>query len=342
MSEKYGVPEEDVIAIALNCSGVNYNNIPNDRARFIATFPSGRSYFFALTVTNRPLAPFSLDGNKITLNREFIATISNIERDTCTDSYWRGGKKHLTLNSNSRSHCRGCAFCGTYNLSDQDEPLTNKGVLRKKVDSLQEELQSDFSKLQSIGIVTGCFPTEEELLKHLLKIREIFGEKGFRGEIRYIGSQLRSDNALEMMAKSGPFALYLTVETFERREQLMKKTKASLTLEKGRELLVKAKAKGIETTYLYIVGLDSLETISAKLPEYSDLITRLPLAQTYQLYTPSQITLRHPEASSLDYFLRARKLFEAFYPNLIPDATANFRSLWYSEYNGIPLPNAPI
>ncbi len=98
-----------------------------------------------------PISHFSAfehDGNNVTFNGQVIAIASHMEKDTCTDSYWRGGKKYLTLNSNSRSNCRGCAFCGTYSLEDDDKALTNSEALRRKADMLQVESGALLSELE--------------------------------------------------------------------------------------------------------------------------------------------------------------------------------------------------
>ncbi|GAB4026596.1 MAG: hypothetical protein Fur0011_2730 [Candidatus Microgenomates bacterium] len=132
LSWEWDIPEEDIVLIALNASGIKYGDIVNDRGRFVATFPSGRKYLLALTVSDKPFSAFEHNGNIVTFNGQAIATASPMVKDTCTDSYWRGGKKHLTLNSNSRSNCRGCAFCGTYSLEDDDRALTTPEALRRK------------------------------------------------------------------------------------------------------------------------------------------------------------------------------------------------------------------
>lgn len=342
LSREWHIPEEDILLIALNASGIKYGGISNDRGRFIATFPNDRKYLLALTVSDKPFSSFEHDGSNVTFNGQVIATASPMVKDTCTDSYWRGGKKHLTLNSNSRSNCRGCAFCGTYSLEDDDKALTTPEALRRKAEILQLESGKLLSELESVGIVTGCFPSEEKLVNHLMMIREAFTEFGFNGELRYIGSQLRSQEALERVIAAGPFALYLTVEAFERREQLMKRTKASLDLEAGKDLLGRAKQLGAETSFLYIAGLDSHGTMETQFPTYAPLLTRLPQIQTFQAYVPEQIKLRRPEAGSIKYFLKARKIAEAAFPHLLPIAANNFRSLWYTTYGSQALPNSEI
>lgn len=339
LSEQYDVPQEDAFLIALNCSGIRYRDIINDRGRFVATFPGGRSYLLTLTLTNRPFSPFSYKEGCVQFDDQTIAQASPIEKDACTSSYWRGNKKHLTLNSNSRSKCRGCSFCGTYSLEGDDKSLTQPDDLRRKAESLCVELGSDFSQLESVGLVTGCFPGEKRLLDHLLMIRNIFSEFGFTGEIRYIGSQLRSVEALKAITDSGPFAVYFTVETFSRREQLMKRIKASLNLVQGREVLREAKKMGAETCFLYIAGLDTHQKMWEEFPLYLPVVTRLPQIQIFQAYTPNQISIRLPEAAKLEYFLQTRKIVETIFPHLLPIASLNYRSLWYTKYGSYDLPN---
>jgi len=164
ISREWNIPKEDILLIAMNASGIKCGDTTNDRGRFIATFPSGRKYLLALTVSDKPFSAFEHDGSNVTFNGRAIAIASPMMKDTCTDSYWRGGKRHLTLNSNSRSNCRGCAFCGTYSLENDDKALTTPDALRRKAEILQLESGKSLSELESVAIVTGCFPSEESWL----------------------------------------------------------------------------------------------------------------------------------------------------------------------------------
>lgn len=332
LADKYQVPVEDILLIGLNLSGVRYGKIANDRGRFSLTMPSGRSYYLAMTTTDSPLSNFTHDGSKVSLGDEKIGEATEIEKDTCTDSYWRN-RIHLTLNSNSRSVCRGCSFCGTYNLGREDNPLTEEENLEKRACELQREVGS-FSSIDAIGVVTGCFPTEDTIVDHILLIRRVFSQVGFKGEIQYVGSQIRTETSLARLIEDGPFALYLTLEVFSRREALMKKQKSLLNLLESRRLLRAAKNMGGESSFLYIAGLDPMSVIRDKLPQFADAITRFPQLQAFQLYTPDQIVLRDHEAGSLDYYLRLRQLAEGVFPNLRPVTFHNYRGLWYSQYRG--------
>ncbi len=332
----YHLPIEDVVFLALNCSGV-YDESGLERGRFTLTCFSGNEYRFALTLSEKPLSPFRLNNGFLFLADQAIGLVTDVESDTCTDSYYRRDKRHLTLNSNSRSQCCGCRFCGTYSLERDDQLLTTSFAIRRKVVQLANARKNGFRDLDSIGVVTGCFSDEGELVDHLLMIRKEFDREGFRGEIQYIGAQLRSIEAIEKLIASGSFAYYLSVECFDRREEMMKEAKASLTLEDGARLLEQARSMGAETSFLYIVGLDSIESFKNKLPLFSNVVTRLPQFQTFQVYQPEQITVRCPEACDLDYYLRIRKVVENTFPNLRPDVGLNYRGLWYSEYAGQPI-----
>lgn len=339
LSSKYGVSEEDVLMIGLNGSGIEVEELDYDRGRFVMDPMQGRKYFTALTITSAPLSPFKYKEGDVLLGEQQVGSGGPINKDTCLESYWRANGHQLTLNSNSRSHCKGCKFCGSFRLESQDRALSTVEDFRQKALELSRENNSDLSELEAIGLVTGCFPSERDLVTHLTNLRLGFSELGFKGEIRYIGSQLRSREALERLREQGPLGLHLTVESFSRREKLMKKTKASLDLDSGREMLDIAKGMGIDTSFLYIAGLDSLDVVKNELPKYQDVLTRLPQIQVFQAYRPSQLELRVDEARTLDYFLEMRKIVESIFPSMHPDPSNNYRSLWYRTYNGQLLPN---
>lgn len=58
LSLQYDVPKSDILLIALNASGIKYQDVKNDRGRFVVTLPNGRKTFLALTITNHPLSQF--------------------------------------------------------------------------------------------------------------------------------------------------------------------------------------------------------------------------------------------------------------------------------------------
>lgn len=331
-ASKYGIPFGDVVLIGLNLSGIHYQDVENDRGRFDLTLKNGKSFRLALTVTSSKITNFSHDGEKVLLNGFELGSATEVEKDTCTDTYWRG-KNNLTLNSNMRSLCKGCNFCGTYSLTSREDSLVEEGALEKEVIRIMPE-KGSYEDVEKIGIVTGCFPSESTIVKHIKDVRRIFSKYGFNGEINYIGSQIRSKEALMELVNDGPFTLSLTLEIFSRREELMKKQKASLTLEGAKEILARARQLGAETNFLYILGLDPLDIFEKRLPEFSDLVTRLPQFQTFQLYTPDQVVYRDPEASTLDYYLAARKIAESVFPDKKPILDLNYRGLWYGKYNG--------
>jgi len=332
IAEKYGVPNDDVLLMSLNLSGVQYNNVENDRGRFWITMPNVKGYRVALTITTPEATSFVHTDGSVQIDGHEIGKASAIEKDTCTDSYWRGDN-HLTLNTNQRSLCKGCGFCGTYNLERGDHPLTDEETLQAEAGKLTAEA-GDFSHVNTIGIVTGCFMDEKLLVEHIQLVRKVFSQYGFKGEIQYVGSQIRNEKSIAQLAKDGEFSLYLTLEVFSHRDLLMKKQKNSLTLERAKSLLKYARSTGSHSSFLYIAGLDSLKTYYKELPDFAGIIDRFPQIQTYQLYSPKQIKFRHPEAFSLDYFFKMRQFTEKVLPGMSPIIHHNYRGLWYDNYLG--------
>jgi len=332
LASEFNIPRDDILLIALNLSGIQYRKIKNDRGRFSLKLPSGRSFKLATTITDSSYTNFIHNGKNVFLGDEIIGLATEVEKDNCTDSYWRN-RMHLTLNSNSRSICKGCLFCGTYNLEKQDVPLTHEENLQKRSLEFLKEVDN-FSGVDAIGMVTGCFGSEKQVVDHIKLIRRVFSRIGFKGEIQYVGSQIRSEKAIRQLVEDGPFALYLTLEVFTEREKLMKKQKSSLELDEARKILETAKDLGAQSSFLYIAGIDPFPVIERELPRFAEVVTRFPQLQTYQLYTPDQIIYRNTEAKSLEYYLKIRKLAEEVWPNLRPITFHNYRGLWFTEYRG--------
>ncbi len=335
LSDSYEIPLSDILCTDLNITGISLANPKAmQRTRFSMNLDN-ENLFFAVTVNRR--SDYKHTGDSVWFKEILLGMASDPENDTCDDTYFRKSGKVLTLNSNKKSACSGCKFCGTYNLDKAEEPLTTKPALTRKIESLLSESRKDnMSDLEAIGVVTGCFPGEEEAVEHLLMVRDAFEPFGFKGEVIYIGSQIRREESLDALVSSGPFGLYLTVECFTRREQLMNPKKASLTLERGRELLDLAKGKGINTTFLYILGLDPIESIFDEIPEYLPVVTRHPIINVMQAYVPEQEALRHPSATKIEYYLESRGLIEILFcsSSLVPRRWENYRSPWVTKYGG--------
>ena len=112
--------------------------------------------------------------NKLYLEDKEVGKITDIEKDTCTSTYFRNDNKVITFNSNSRSKCKGCAFCGTYSLSEDEEnnfkskenvqEYFKKLLINKNIKGMQE--------IENVTLCTGCFDTENDLFNHLLLLND--------------------------------------------------------------------------------------------------------------------------------------------------------------------------
>jgi len=348
LSEKFNVPLTDILLLGLNMEGAYDASTSSDRMRFRMTpdQANGRDFYFALT--NTPESRWKIKNGVMQFNGEKVGTVGISEEDTCDNTYWRRFTQingivrgtELTINSNSRSFCSGCEFCGTYNLSPEDQAekdLSTPDKVRRKLDNILIENEiEDLSHLVEVGVVTGCFPTEDMTLQHLNMLHDVLRQEyGFQGELKYVGSQIRSKEALESLASHGLTGISQTVECFTRRQQLLQ-PKKRISLDEAREILANAKTIGIKTTLLYIMGLDPLDIFEEEITKFIPHLTKMPVINTLQEYVKGQANLRTPEAREMEYYLKARKIVEnAAIPfNLKPNVWENYRGLWFIEYNG--------
>ena len=336
LTKKYKISVEDIILIVLNCLGVNAD-ILEKRIRFKLRLQNTNQLFYIAICVNNSKSPFFLWGDKLFLKDKFIGTASEIENDTCDSTYFRRNKTALTLNSNSRSQCRGCKFCGTYNLDPNDlSNLTTEDGLTKYLKSfLHQNKMKDLSNLVDVGICTGCFKDERDTLEHILMVREILKKFRFNKELKYLGSQIISEEALGILEKHAmPFSLYFTVECFTRRRKLLHPVKTNITISKIKKILCSALKRNFNTNILYILGLDSIGDVINGIRELKPYLTHFPIINVFQNYLPEQEALRIPEARQIEYYLEARKQIEKIFikSNLRPRLWENYRGLWYFRF----------
>ncbi len=335
LAEDYHVSLDNVLSIALNRYGIILKDTTENRLRFNLQFneQSSKNYF-AVCVNTYLLSPFELKDNILFLENEEIAKVSDIEKDTCTATYFRNNKKVITFNSNSRSKCAGCKFCGTYSLSEDDsyDFSQKENVINYFQNLLKANNINGMENIENVTICTGCFNNEDALIDHLLVVNSAFKDMNFSGSLNYIGSQLRDYSKIKELAKTiNNFGLYLTIEKFLDREKFMRLEKSSLTLEKAKDLLEYCSSLGLTTTFLYILGLDPLEAIEKYFIYFKDSINKFPIIQIFQDYTKEQEKYRIEDAKDIEYYLKARKILDKTYSNLDKKLWECFRSLYFTD-----------
>jgi len=344
ISISFNIPISEVVFIELNRTGVwlSKRQVPvNFRARFLCDdkFSKKPPLYFAVPVKNKTETAFSVNENdQLTLGSHVLGDVSDLEIDTCDCSYFRKNKTILNLNSNRRGNCSGCAYCvHNYPIYD-DRVLKDRQRLSGK-SSIREFLKNEIiaknkfvnlAHLDQIAIVTGIFSGEKAVVKHISDVREVASEFEFQGSIFFLGSELRSKSALAEVKKYGPFSLCYAVDCFTDRNFRLTKKKRNYSISQIIQTLSWACESGFETTFAYIVGLDPLKDIFEWVNKLQHDINRFPIVNTYQIQHPDQKKIITPEANKLDYFLKARKVFESiFLPTLLrPRNWENYRSLW--------------
>lgn len=336
LSEKYNMAKNEILMIALNRYGV-MNDTQEHRIRLTLRFNGLQNdYFFAINV-NTMVSPFTLVDDILYFDGRQVARVVEREQDTCVLSYFRRNKTELTINSNRRNNCKGCKFCSAYTLKPENDNdlMTEEKVIAHMKNVMAEKGMKDLSQVLRVTVCTGCFKDENALVEHLIMLKNALGKLGFNKRIRYIGSQLRSEEALQKIKDNiEHFSLSLTLECFERRDEMMKRVKASLDLEKIKSILSKAKEMGFSSNFLYILGLDRLETFKKNYAELKPCINRFPVVQVMQNYSSDQEDLRCEEGKTIEYYIEARKYLEDLFKDteMRPRAWENYRCLFYETF----------
>jgi hypothetical protein len=351
LSERYEIPAEDMCYMDLNRTGICLPNAEvrvSFRARFLADVKGvdgeKRRTWFALPVRTEKDSGFSAADGSLFFADKRIADIQKVELDTCDVSYQRGPHL-LNLNSRSRGNCAGCKTC-VHNYKDlydstvlkDRNPLATREQIAAFFDG-KEQGGLNISQLKQIAVVTGLFGSENAVIDHLKLIKDVASPRGFNGELMYFGCEVNSPAAIREMASIGKMALVYAVDGFTKRNQILNKRKAAISMEDAKRVLMDAKASGITTTFAYIAGIDDLASLEQGFAQLKESVSRFPVVNIYQVQTPGQIDAMDPEAKKLEYYAHARKLIEGVMGDtkLMPHPWENFRPLWYETFAGKPL-----
>jgi hypothetical protein len=333
LSQDFDIPLEDILLIGINLAGVKAE-MPDQRIRFKIKLRNLKEWFYMGICVNIGKTPFYIKKNNLYIQNEKIGKIAEVENDTCDTTYLRRNNTSINLNSNCRSGCFGCKFCGTYKQDADDK------VLLLDFKKLENKFSCTFSgkvkNILEICLCTGCFKDEEEVIQHLLMIRNWCETKKIDPRIKYIGSQITEKKNLNLIQNKIPkFSYYLTIECFNRRNFMLRNSKARVSLEKAQHLMNYSTKIGLNTTFLYILGLDSISSISRHFKKYAKSINRFPIVNLMQIYYKGQEELRHKEADQIEYYLKARKIIEKIFikSKLRPELWENYRGLWYTKFD---------
>lgn len=335
LSESSNIPLADILLISLNYHGIK-TELNHNRVRFTVKLDATPNLYY-IGVCSSDNTPFRVINSDLYFKTCIVGKIAKIENDTCDETYFRRNNTSLTINSNSRSTCRGCRFCGTSQLTKNDTATTNNKKNIKSIikNILKSNCMSDLSELKEIAVCTGCFKNEKEISNHLIELKKIASDFNFDGEIKYIGSQIRSLEVIdEIIDKVKHFSYYMTLEVFDKRKELLRWSKSDLALDQAINILEYVKGKGQNTSFLYILGVEELDNLKF-FYKLKKSLTRFPVVNIFQIYKKDQEILRPNQANSMLYYIKARKMIEQMFQdtNLRPRSWENYRGLWYEQFN---------
>jgi hypothetical protein len=341
LASTYAVPLADIQLMSLNLFGIS-STAGDGRARMEVRLDANPGIeWHVILATGIPTSPFCLEDHILTLNGQRMASIRVMEHDDARLGYLRAGGLVMTLNTNRRSTCTGCVFCPN-TLADANDPRVAQAeddVEKWFKAFLIEQQWSDLSPLKEINLSTGCFGDEVRATAHLTDLRTLLSRYGFRGRLGILSSVIRSREGMQALARSRPFALFLTLECLTQRKLLLKESKADLEPDEAIRVLARARDAGLDTGVMIVVGLDRLPVVVDWLSRAVPHLTDFPNLQIFQSHNSFMDLFRVAGGGELEFFLHARREFERVLlpTHLRPRRWQNYRPLWHCMFGSEPL-----
>jgi hypothetical protein len=344
LADKYNIPIEDVLFIALNFFGVKMD-VTYNRMRMAfhlnsvdpifsyASELNDLDYYFALAINHK--SPFHISNGILYLKNYEIGKAIGATEDFCDSHYHRRLGTSLNINPNSRTSCRGCDFCYTaYQVpNDRRRMKTEKEIHDFFISWMNSRNVPDLSHLVQVSIVTGCYETEKDLIKFLIKLYTVLQSLQFKGRIFYLGSMLVSLESIHALKKIPSFGYCVSLECFERRH-LLKASKKILTIDGAKEIMLECINANMEVNYTYILGIEPHDVFLPYMEDFLKFTTKFPTINILQLHQQHDRNLLDKTVIDLTYFLEARIKIESLFrqSKMRPLVWEDYRSLWYLKF----------
>ena len=311
-------------------------NLPKSVIK-IRVYFNYNSIIYRKPIINNPKSPYKVIDNLIYYQKDVLDVKIDNFSDDIPEPYYFRSRYILVISSTFLSPCsQGCVFCEQTQVQAEKRRYSirfDPDDLFEKV--LKENKMKDLSQLEQISVITSCTGFEENAIKLLKGYIKAAYQKGFTGKFLFATNEIRSQVALEQMAKMGHTMLAFTVECFSRRKFLMPGTKGEIGLEEIKAILKQAAEIGIPTTYFYIIGLDNLRNMKKGFMYLKEILSYAPTYSIY--YHQSRAKNRVIPLRPLKYYLRARKIYNEAHRGLQKfESCQSFRSLWPLENNKLP------
>jgi hypothetical protein len=290
-------------------------------------------YYFALAINH--LSPFQIYEGALYLQNYKIGPTFGVTEDFCDSHYHRRLGTSLNINPNSRTSCRGCDFCYTaYQVpNDRRRMKTEQEIREFFTHWIKLRNVPDLSHLIQVSIVTGCYETEEDLIKFILMLNLVLQDLNFHGRIFYLGSMIVSSESIHSLKSIPSFGYCISLECFTRRH-ILKDSKRVLTIDRAKEIMHTCIDVGMEVNYTYILGIEPQDVFIPYMQEFIKYTTKFPTINILQLHQQHNRELLDPTVQDITYFLEARIKIENIFRNtkMRPLVWEDYRSLWYLRF----------
>lgn len=243
------------------------------------------------------------------------------------------GMRAVRFNPKNLGQCPGgCVYCQrAYQLpTPREQGLRQHRDAEELVDLLLTDYpELDIKEIGHVLVVTELYGSGDRYLDDCQAIRERLDQRGFLGKFSALAQEVRSLEQIgRLQYTTDRYEYCYTLEHFERREELMTRAKAR-PLDEVFETLHVARGVGFDRLAVnYILGLDSLEGIERGISRLERIGVQYVGLNLFYPYSDVQLSLVHPDARSLSYYLDAiRKFCEHGFRALRPQLYERFPAI---------------